>query len=77
MCYTLCNEKVQKVLKQLNELLGMTIGAVIGFLQVYISFAVITFISSICDIAVVIDAIKVSAFASVLFENNLIIKLLF
>lgn len=65
------------VLKQLNEILGMAIGAVIGFLQVYLAFAVITFISSICDIAVVIETIKVSAFASRLFENNLIINLLF
>lgn len=65
------------ILKQLNEILGMVIGAVIGFIQVYLAFAVITFISSISDISIVIEAIKVSAFASVLFENNLIINLLF
>jgi len=65
------------VLKQLNEALGMAFGAAIGFAQVYIVFAVITFISSICDIAVVIEMIKASSFASVLFENNLIINLLF
>ena len=65
------------ILKQLNEILGMVIGAVIGFIQVYLAFAVITFISSIIDISVVIEAIKMSAFASVLFENNLIINLLF
>ena len=65
------------VLKQLNEILGMAFGAVIGFSQVYIAFAVITFISSICDIAVAIEMIKASSFASVLFENNVIINLLF
>lgn len=65
------------VLKQLNEILGMAFGAIIGFTQVYIAFAVITFISSVCDIAVVIEMIKVSSFASVLFENNVIINLLF
>ena len=65
------------ILKQLNEILGMVIGAVIGFIQVYLAFAVITLISSISDISVVIEAIKMSAFASVLFENNLIINLLF
>lgn len=65
------------VLKQLNEVLGMVTGAVIGFIQIYVVFAVITFMSSICDISVVISAIKLSAFARVLFENNLIINLLF
>lgn len=65
------------VLKQLNEILGMGIGAVLGFIQLYIAFAIITFISSIADISVVIETIKISVFASVLFENNLIINLLF
>ena len=65
------------VLKQLNEILGMAFGAVIGFAQVYISFAVITFVSSICDITVAIEMIKASSFASVLYENNVIINLLF
>lgn len=65
------------VLKQLNEILGMIIGAVLGFIQIYVAFAVLIFISSITDISVVIDTIKLSAFASVLFENNLIINLLF
>lgn len=65
------------ILKQLNEVCGMALGAVLGFIQVYIAFAVITFISSVCDISWVIGAIKASAFASVLFENNIIIHLLF
>lgn len=65
------------VLKQINEICGMAIGAVIGFTQIYIAFAVITFISSICDISNVISMIKISAFARILFENNLIINLLF
>ena len=65
------------VLKQLNELLGMLLGAVLGFIQMYIAFAVITFISSVCNISTVIEMIKVSSFARILFENNLIINLLF
>ncbi len=65
------------VLKQLNEILGMGIGVVIGFAQVYIAFAILTFLSSICDISFVIEAIKASAFASILFEHNIIIYLLF
>ena len=65
------------ILKQLNEILGMVIGTIIGFIQIYVAFAVITFISSICDISIVIETIKMSAFAKILFENNLIINLLF
>lgn len=65
------------VLKQLNEILGLTFGGIMGVLQIYVAFAIITFISSIYDISVVINMIKASVFASVLFENNLIIHLLF
>lgn len=65
------------VLKQLNEVLGLTFGGIMGVLQIYVVFAIITFISSICDISVAINMIKASAFASALFENNLIIHLLF
>lgn len=65
------------VLKQINEILGMVLGAILGFIQIYIAFAVITFVSSICDISNIIEMIKISSFARILFENNLIINLLF
>ena len=65
------------VLKQVNEVLGMIVGGILGFVEMYIVFAIFTFVSSITNIAFIIDAIKASAFASVLFENNLIIKFLF
>ncbi len=64
------------VLKQINEVLGMSLGAAIGFIAIYVSFALITFISSVADISFVVSAIKSSAFASVMFESNLILKLL-
>jgi len=65
------------VLKQVNEILGLIIGTLIGFLEIYTAFAVLTFISSIANISFIIDPIKASFFASMLFENNLLIKLLF
>ncbi len=65
------------VLKQVNEVLGMIIGGVLGFVEMYIVFAIFTFVSSITNISFIIDAIKASAFASILFENNLVIKFLF
>ena len=64
------------ILKQINEVLGMSFGAGIGFIAIYVAFAIITFISSIADISFVILAIKSSAFASAMFESNLIFKLL-
>ena len=64
------------VFKQVNEILGMSFGAVLGFILIYASFAIITFISTVSDISFVIGAIKASSFASAIFENNLIIKLL-
>ncbi len=64
------------VLKQVNEILGLVFGIVLAFAELYIAFAIITLISSIVDISFVVDAIKSSAFASIVFENNLIIKLL-
>ena len=55
----------------------LSIGGILGFVEMYIVFGVFTFISSITDISFIIDAVKASAFASILFENNLIIKFLF
>jgi uncharacterized membrane protein required for colicin V production len=65
------------VLKQLNEILGLFFGAIMGFLELYIAFAIITFISSITDLTFVTDALKGSLIASIMFENNIILKLLF
>ena len=64
------------VLKQINEVLGMAIGALLGFIEMYLAFAVITFISSVTDISFVVGAIKSSFLASVMFDNNIIIRLL-
>ena len=64
------------VLKQINEVLGMSLGAVIGFVEMYLALAAIAFISSIADISFVVEAIKASALASVMFDNNIIIRLL-
>ena len=65
------------VLKQANEILGMIFGASLGFIELYIVFAIFTFISSITDISFIVDAIKGSMIASILFNNNFILKLLF
>jgi len=65
------------ILKQINEILGLLFGAIIGFVELYVAFAVFTLVSSITDISFIIDAIQASLIARIMFENNLIIKLLF
>ena len=65
------------VLKQLNEILGMGLGAIIGFLNMYLVFGILTFVSSITNIDFIVDAIKSSMFASVMYDNNIIINILF
>jgi uncharacterized membrane protein required for colicin V production len=65
------------ILKQINELLGLLLGSILGFLQIYIIFAIITFLSSIINLNVLILYIKSSLFARILYENNLILSLLF
>lgn len=65
------------ILKQLNELLGLGVGIVVGFLQIYVIFAIITFLASFTNIDMIILSIKSSLFAKLLYENNLIINFLF
>ena len=65
------------VLKQMNEVLGLAFGAFMGFFEMYIAFAGITFISSVADISFVVDAIKASLIGASMFEHNLIINFLF
>ena len=65
------------VLKQLNETLGLIFGLIMGVAEMYIAFAVITFISSVADISFIVDPIKSSLIASFMFDNNIILKLLF
>jgi uncharacterized membrane protein required for colicin V production len=65
------------ILKQINEILGLLLGSILGFLQIYIIFAIITFLSSIININTLIIYIKSSLIARILYENNLILSLLF
>jgi len=65
------------VLNKINEVLGLFLGIIVGAIEIYIIFAIITFVSSIIDISGFVGAIKASAIAKILFENNLLINLLF
>jgi len=65
------------VLKQINEILGLSLGAVFGIVEMYVVFAIIALVSSITDISFVVTAIRSSMIASIMFDYNLILKLLF
>lgn len=65
------------VLKQINEVAGLGLGVVLGIIQVYTILAVIAFMSSIVDVTSMVAYIKGSFIASILFEYNLLIMLIF
>lgn len=65
------------VLKQFNELLGLALGGILGFIQVYVVCAIITLIASLPALANVSAVIRNSLFAHIFYDNNLLLKILF
>lgn len=65
------------VLKQFNELLGLTLGGILGFIQVYVVCAIITLIASLPVLVSVSTIIRNSLFAHIFYNNNLLLKILF
>lgn len=65
------------VLKQFNELLGLGLGAILGLIQVYVLCAIITLISSMPIAEGIPAIINNSLFAHVLYNNNLLLEILF
>ncbi len=65
------------VFKQVNKLGGLILGALEGFLVVFVLFAILMVFNSNPAFAPVFEGLKVSAFARVFYENNFIINFLF
>lgn len=65
------------VLKQFNELLGLGLGAVLGIIQVYSLCAILMLISSMPIASGITNVINDSLFAHNLYNNNLILEILF
>lgn len=76
-CFILDGIMQIPVLKQINEILGLILGIILGIIQVYTILAVITFLSSFVQMPELVAYIKSSLIASVLFEYNLLIALIF
>lgn len=65
------------VLKQFNELLGLVLGGMLGFIQVYVVCAIITLIGSLPALSGICSIISNSLIAHIFYDNNLLLKILF
>lgn len=64
-------------LKQINNLIGLVLGIVLGLFRIYVVLALISFFVTIVPMTPVVDAIKASLIISVMYENNLLVSLIF
>lgn len=65
------------ILKQFNELFGLILGAILGLIQIYTIFAVITLIGSLHSMTGITVIINNSLFAHIFYNNNLLLQILF
>lgn len=65
------------VLKQFNELLGLIFGVVLGVLQVDVICAIISLLSALPVAQGLVNMINTSVIAKILYDNNLLLQLLF
>ena len=65
------------LLKTVNNLAGLALGAIMGLFRVYFILAVVYFISNIVNVSGIVNAIGMSTFVSQMYNNNLLIKLIF
>lgn len=64
-------------LKEVNNVAGLILGALMGVFRVYLILAIIYFISNVTNISGIVDAIQSSFVVSHLYNNNLLINLIF
>lgn len=65
------------IIKQFNEVGGVAYGIIIGFLIIYIIFAIIALTSSLYNSEGLIGSINSSLIGKIIYNNNLILKLFF
>ena len=65
------------ILKSINNLAGLIIGFVVGIFRVYLTLAIIYFISNITSVTFLVDFIQTSSLVNAMYNNNLIINLIF
>ena len=65
------------ILKTINNLTGLVLGAIMGIFRVYFILAIIYFVSNIANIANIVSAINTSTLVAQMYNNNLLINLIF
>lgn len=65
------------IIKQFNKVGGIIYGALEGILIILVVLAIISVISSIANMSTTIEAINNSYIGSILYNNNLLLKLIF
>ena len=65
------------LLREINNIAGLAIGVVLGVFRIYIILAVIYFISTVANISPIINAIGYSTMVASMYNNNLLLKIIF
>lgn len=65
------------ILKTVNNLAGLILGAVMGVFRVYFVLAIVYFISNIANISGLVAVINTSTLTAQLYNHNLLINLIF
>lgn len=65
------------ILKQFNELGGLLYGILKGFFLIYLFFAIVSLLAPIVNIGGFLEMIRASYLGSILYDNNLLLRILF
>ena len=65
------------ILKSINNLAGLVIGIFVGIFRIYLFLAIIYFISNITNVLIFVNVIQTSGIINAMYNNNLIINLIF
>ena len=65
------------LLREINNIAGLGIGILIGVFRIYIILAVVYFISTVVNISPVMNVLNNSMLVSSMYNNNLLLKLIF
>lgn len=65
------------ILKSINNLTGLVIGLIVGVFRIYLVLAIIYFISNVTNAMFFVNFIQTSSLINAMYNNNLIINLIF
>ena len=65
------------ILKSINNLAGLFIGVIVGIFRIYLLLAIIYFITNVTNLVFFVNVIQTSGLINAMYNNNLIINLIF